>query len=155
MPKKKKHRTKPPASLKSPRQPGSRPVPRHEQQYGQVGDTLFDIEHAFQVLRTSRRRTVPIDVPSWARMYGMDDNPFAPMTLGPLFDRAHAMSTNLARPLILATIATGSTRAEDTLLIIDGSHRLYRAFVEGYDQLPALVLTEAETAAITVIRPTT
>ncbi|ACU75702.1 hypothetical protein Caci_6862 [Catenulispora acidiphila DSM 44928] len=153
MAKKKQRRTKSSATG-SNKEPSLRQVPRHEQQYALVGDTLLDVENAFRLLRTMPRRTKPIDVTAWARLYGMDGNPHSPVQLGPAFDRAHAMSTNLARPLILATFASGPIEAEDTLLIIDGTHRLYRAFVEGRDQLPALVLTAAETSAITMARPT-
>jgi hypothetical protein len=152
MPKKKQHRTKSSAP-RTNKEPSPRRVPQYEQQFAQVGDAFLDVGHAFRLLRTAPRRTEPIDVATWGRLYGMDGNQHSLIQLGPAFDRVHAMSTNLTRPLILATFATGPTRAEDTLLIVDGSHRLYRAFVEGRDQLPALVLTEAETAAITVARP--
>lgn len=128
------------------------PTPRHEQQYALIGTTLFDIEQAHRILRTTRRRLVHIDVDTWARLYGMDGNPHSPIALGALFDPAHAKTANLNRPLILITLTTSDAR--ETLLIADGSHRLFRAFTERRGHLPAYILTAAETRAITISRPT-
>lgn len=90
-----------------------------------------------------------IGVNAWARFYGLDGNPNSQITVGPLFDPVHARTADLSRPIMLATFATGATPDEDLLLIIDGSHRLFRAFTEGHDALPAHLLTAAETRAIT------
>lgn len=45
-----------------PKEP--QPVPRHEQQFALVGNTLLDVEAAFRVLRAAPRRIVRIDVDS-------------------------------------------------------------------------------------------
>lgn len=131
-----------------PAQP--RPIPRHEQQLAVIGDTVLDVEAAFRLLRKTPRRTVRIDVDAWARLCGLDGNPRSPISVGPLFDPEHARTADLRRPLILVTLITDS--GDDVQLIADGSHRLYRAFHEGRDSLPALVLTAAETVVIAVSR---
>lgn len=129
-----------------------RPVPRHEQQLALIGDGVLDIEAAFRMLRSKPRRTVRIDVDSWARLYGMDGSSDSPVSLGPLFDHEHSRTADLRRPLILATfVVTGGDEAQ---VIADGSHRLFRAFTEGRDSLPGWILTAAETEAITVAGPT-
>lgn len=129
----------------------SRPVPRNEQQYALIGDTLLDVEQAHRLLRASPRPRVRIDVPAWARLYGLDGDPTSPVKVGPTFDPAHALTADLNRPLILATFTTGEGAGAE--LIIDGSHRLYRAHLEGRDSLPAYLLTASETVAITLARP--
>lgn len=125
---------------------------RCEQQLALIGDTVLDIEAAFRLLRARPRRTVRIDVNAWARLYGMDGNPAAPIRLGPGFDLDHSATANLRRPLILATLALDD--GDEVQLIADGSHRLHRGYTEGRDSLPAWILTAAETDAITVTRPT-
>lgn len=145
MSKKKQSRT-----TKTPRQAqpkADRTVPRREQQLALIGDTVLDIEAAFRILHAAPRRTVRIDVDAWARLYGMDGNPAAPIRLGPLFDPEHARHADLTKPLILVTFTTAG--GDEVILIADGSHRLYRAFTQGRDHLPAWILTTAETASIT------
>jgi hypothetical protein len=55
------------------------------------------------------------------------------------------MTTDLARPVILATLRT---RPGPAALLIDGIHRLYKASATGTAELPACLLTQAETLAI-------
>jgi len=150
--KKRRRGTKPPSKFVSS-QDRAQSVPRHEQQYALVGGTLLDIEHAHRLLRAAPRATERIDVEAWGCMYGLDGNPHSPVGLGPQFDPVHARTVDLTRPLILGTFATGPSRDLDFLLIIDGSHRLFRAFTEARDSLPAHVLTATETRAITVVHP--
>ena len=146
---KKKPRVKKPAPATRPKEP--RPVPRHEQQFALIGDTLLDVEAAFRILRAAPRRLVHIDVDAWARLYGLDGNPRSPIKIGPLFDPEHARTSDLRRPLILVTFIAGD--GQETSLIADGSHRLARAYSERRDSLPAWILTSAETKAITVTAP--
>lgn len=152
MSKKKQCRKRKPAPAANDPTNNQRPVPRHEQQLAVIGNTVLDMEAAFRLLRAKPRRTVRIDVDAWARLYGMDGNPNAPIRLGPLFDPDHAVTTDLRRPLILITL--GLDDGEEVQFVADGSHRLYRGYLEGYDSLPAWILTAAETDAITVTRPT-
>jgi hypothetical protein len=134
---------------KKPRQPGPGTglVPRHEQQYALIGDLLVDVGHAYRLLRAVPRSVVRIDVNSWAGLYGLDGNPDSPIAVGPLFDPVHALTTDLTRPLILATFRVAERSFAE--LIVDGAHRLYHAFVEGYETLPGHILSAAETEVIT------
>lgn len=148
MSKKKQCRKRKPNPVATKPQRDERPVPRHEQQAVAIGDMLLDVEAAFRLLRAKPRRTVRIDVAGWARLYGLDGNPYSPVHVGRLFDPAHAMTTDLRRPLILVTLSTDD--GDEVELIADGSHRLYRGYSEGRDSLPAYILTAAETLAITL-----
>ena len=66
---------------------------------------------------------------------------------GPGFDRDYAMTTDLAIPVIIATVPVpGGIPPAPPL--IDGTHRLYKATVQGRAHLPAWILTQAETLAI-------
>jgi hypothetical protein len=56
------------------------------------------------------------------------------------------MTTDLTQPVFIATLpAAGGPPCP---LLIDGTHRLYKATVDGCTHLPSWVLTEAETLAI-------
>lgn len=127
------------------------PVPRHEQQYCSAGGWLFDVEHAHRLIRAQPRSLVLIDVQTWARLYGLDGNPKSRITPGPSFDALHALTVDLTRPLILAAVPT--TSGGRCTLLIDGTHRLARGFIEGVETLPAWLLSTDETDAITRIRP--
>ena len=60
------------------------------------------------------------------------------------------MTTDLTDPVIVATLPASAGPALP--LLIDGTHRLYKAHAEGAAGLPAYVLTEAETRAIRATR---
>jgi hypothetical protein len=57
------------------------------------------------------------------------------------------MTTNPDEPVILATLTHASGEPAGPLLI-DGCHRLYKAAVTGRAEIPAFVLTAAETLLI-------
>jgi hypothetical protein len=63
------------------------------------------------------------------------------------------MTTDLTRPVIIATVR-GSDPGERLALLIDGTHRLYKAHATGAAHLPAWVLTGAETLTIRAPRGT-
>lgn len=89
----------------------------------------------------------------WARAYGLDRDPgthtdtIPLLGPGPGFDAGYAMTTDLTRPVIIATVR-GSTPGERVALLTGGTCRLYKAHTTGAAQLPAWVLTLAETLAI-------
>jgi hypothetical protein len=56
------------------------------------------------------------------------------------------MTTDLTQPVIIATLPV--TGDEPAPLLIDGTHRLYKAHATGAAQLPAWVLTDTETLTI-------
>jgi hypothetical protein len=56
------------------------------------------------------------------------------------------MTSDLAVPVLVAMLRGNS--GEEFPLLIDGTHRLYRAHAERVAELPAYVLTAEETLAI-------
>jgi hypothetical protein len=93
-----------------------------------------------------------IPVAAWARAYGLARNPGTGQHTvpligpGPDFSPEYAMTTNPDEPVILATLTDAS--GVDSPLLIDDCHRLYKAAVTGRAEIPALVLTAAETLLI-------
>jgi hypothetical protein len=66
---------------------------------------------------------------------------------GPEFNRRYAMTTDLEKPVIVATLRSEETGDESPLLI-DGTHRLFRAYQDGVAALPAYVLSVEESLSI-------
>lgn len=56
------------------------------------------------------------------------------------------MGTDLSQPVIIATLTPAGQ--PPAALLIDGTHRLYKAHALGVAELPCWVLTAAETEAI-------
>jgi hypothetical protein len=113
-------------------------------QWFHLGGWLFDVRAAEDLLTARPRDPVALDVMTWAHAYGLDrlHQSSAPLVgIGPDFDPAYAMTTDLGTPVILATL-------RDASLLIDGCHRLYRAHAEARPTLPAFVLTPVETLSI-------
>lgn len=114
---------------------------------------VFDIQEAMQVLRAAPRPPQPLPVTLWAQAYGLIPAPgTSPRSIpllgpGPGFDRDYAMTTDLAKPVIIAAVPVPDGGPPAPLLI-DGTHRLYKATVQGHTHLPAWSLTQAETLAI-------
>jgi hypothetical protein len=114
---------------------------------------VFDVTLAGLLLRAAPRPPVPIPVQAWARAYGLTRDPgTGPHTIpligpGPDFSIEYAMTTDPDEPVILATLAHASSEPAGPLLI-DGCHRLYKAAVTGRPEIPAFVLTAAETLLI-------
>ncbi len=122
----------------------------YPKQWFQFGRWLFNIDRAQALLVESPREAEPLPVLPWARLYGVDllDKPGATpiIGLGPNFDRDYAMTADLTQPVIVAMLHLPG--AGNTQLLIDGTHRLYRAYQESVPELPAYVLDVAETLAI-------
>ncbi len=74
------------------------------------GPWLFDVRAAMRLLRRAPRPAQPLPVTLWARAYGLIPGPGAsPHSIpmlgpGPGFDRGYALTTDLTRPLIIATV---------------------------------------------------
>ena len=113
---------------------------------------VFDVTAATAIIRAEPRDTVSLPVEPWARAYGLDRDPgddTATIPLlgpGPGFNRAYAMTTDLTQPVIVATLSVAGD--EPAPLLIDGTHRLYKAHATGAAQLAAWVLTDTETLTI-------
>ncbi|MBS2966808.1 hypothetical protein KGA66_27475 [Actinocrinis puniceicyclus] len=124
-------------------------IPAHERQIFQFGALSFDVEEAHRLLRETPRLACRLPVDAWARLYGLDDNPASLIAPAPNFDRAYAMRTDLSRPVILALLATDDGIGNP--ILIDGCHRLYKAYRERVPDLPAFQLTISETRAIRIL----
>ena len=130
-----------------PRPPAGKPP-----QWFTLRPWLFDVTMAGVLLRAAPRPPVPIPVVAWARAYGLVREPaigrnaISLIGPGPDFSPEYAMTTDPAEPVILATVA--GPGGEPLPLLIDGCHRLYKAVETGLAQIPAFVLTAAETLLI-------
>ena len=105
------------------------------------------------LLRAAPRPPVPIPAEAWARAYGLIRDPgtgrhaISLIGPGPDFSPEYAMTTDPDEPVMLATL-TGPGGEPAGPLLIDGCHRLYKAAVTGRTEIPAYVLTAAETRLI-------
>jgi hypothetical protein len=130
------------------------PAPHHPPSPAQwfvFGGWVFDVTAAAAIIRGEPRETISLPVEPWAGAYGLDRDGSDTGTIpllgpGPGFDRAYAMTTDLTQPVIIATLP--GTGGGPLALLIDGTHRLYKAHATGVAELPAWVLTPAETLAI-------
>lgn len=117
-------------------------------QFFVFGAFLFNVDRALERLAESPREPDPIGVADWARFFGFDLSKdegialFAPRHLDP----DYAMTTDLDEPVIIATLRGDEGRRYP--LLIDGTHRIYKAYTLGEETLPAYVLDEEESLAI-------
>ena len=129
------------------------PAAAQPQQWFTLRSWIFDVTLAGVLLRATPRPPVPIPVADWARAYGLARDPgsgrhaISLIGPGPDFNPDYAMTTDPDEPVILATLAGPGGEPAGPLLI-DGSHRLYKAAVTGRAEIPAFVLTVAETLLI-------
>lgn len=123
------------------------------QQWFHFGPWVFSIDAAEALVAATPRDTQHLDVATWAAAYGLThlDDPHrgAVSLIGPAshaLDRAYAMSTDLAKPVIVGQLSINGHPPAP--LLIDGTHRLYRAWREGVPRLPAYLLTAEQTRQI-------
>jgi hypothetical protein len=115
----------------------------------QFGPWLFNVNQAKAIIAKRPRETHSLVVQPWAHFYGLDTpdgQSFSLLRPSSSFDAAYALTTDLTEPVIIATLR--SRQDEQFPLLIDGTHRLYRAQNEGVTELPAYVLDVAETLTI-------
>lgn len=112
---------------------------------------VFNIDRAQALIAEQEREIQPLPVEAWAQFYGLDRtddrHSISLIGPGPDFDRGYAMTTDLAEPVIAAMLHS-KEHNEEYPLLIDGTHRLYRAHKEGVAELPAYVLSVEESLAI-------
>jgi hypothetical protein len=129
------------------------PAAGKPQQWFVLRPWVFDINLAGLLLRAARRPPQMIPVADWARAYGLARDPgsrrhaISLIGPGPDFSPEYAMTTDPGEPVILATLTSPGGEPAGPLLI-DGTHRLYKAAMTGQAEIPALVLTAAETLLI-------
>ena len=80
-------------------------VPLNQRQLFLWGtDRAYDVEHAHHILAAAPRETEQLDVAFWAHVYGLDGNSETNISVADTFDRGYAMTVDLSRPLIVATV---------------------------------------------------
>lgn len=131
------------------------PQTENETQYFVFGPFLYDIDKALKIIAsTPGRATHPITVSEFARTLGLEktlDEYRAqgqiPMLRGDVDEEYARTQADLTIPVIIGDLRQ---RDEGTpaYMLIDGTHRLRRAFLEGREHLDAYVLTLAETKKI-------
>jgi hypothetical protein len=124
-----------------------RPI-EHVQRF-QFGPWLFNVERAKDIIADNPRDVHSLPVQPWARFYGLDlpgGRSFSLFRPASEFDAEYAVTTDLTEPVIVATLR--SREGGRFPLLIDGTHRLYRAQVQGVAELPAHVLTIDESLEI-------
>jgi hypothetical protein len=112
------------------------------------GAFVFNVDKALALLEEDQRVCQALEVAPWASFFGFDiTDEHSAALFGPRYlDRGYAMTTDLDDPVIVATLAGGE--GERFPLVIDGTHRIYKAHVLGISELPALVLDEVESLSI-------
>ena len=113
----------------------------------QFGPWLFNVNGARAIIAECPRDIKSLPVEPWAHFYGLDntDDSVSLFSVQHL-DRNYAMTTDLDEPVLVAMLR--SSLNKQFPLLIDGTHRLYRAHVEHVAELPAYVLTAEESLAI-------
>lgn len=122
---------------------------RERVQRFQFGPWVFNVNQAQAIVAQSPRDPKLLPVEQWARFYGLDNDAsrgFSLFTPLPSFSRDYAMAADLNDPVLVATLR--NQEGTEFPLLIDGIHRLYRAFAERIAELPAYVLTAEESLAI-------
>jgi hypothetical protein len=116
-------------------------------QHFQFGPWVFNVSGARAIIAERPRDLQALDVESWAYQYGLDDTDAgAPLFSNVGLDRDYAMTTDLDEPVIVATVRT--SEHGELRLLIDGTHRLYKAHVQGVAELPAYMLNAEESLVI-------
>ncbi len=125
------------------------------EQFFVFGPFLYAIGKALEIIaKDSGRETHPLPVADWAKALGVEktldeyhaDGCF-PLLRGEVDEEYALTCADLSVPVIVADIRA-KRDGEPVLMLIDGTHRLRRAFVEGVESLPAYVLTFAESRRI-------
>ncbi len=118
------------------------------EQWFRFGPWIFDVTEGQAIVAASPRERRSMPVEPWARFYGLAERTSGSV---PLFgnrdlDTDYALTTDLRAPVLVATLRNQA--GDEFPLLVDGTHRLYRAHVEGVERLSADVLTVEETLTI-------
>lgn len=112
------------------------------------GAFIFNVDRALRTVAEVPRQARPVEVAPWASFFGFNVPDEAGVSLfAPRYlDRGYAMTTNLDDPIIIATLQ--GNEGQSFPLLIDGTHRVYKAHVLGVHKLSAFVLDERESLAV-------
>lgn len=125
-----------------------------------LGPYTFSIDQAREILQRNPRKPHPIPVQHWAQALGVDKSDAeirdawkkgGRMSIRLLcgdVDEEYALTkADLSIPVIVGNLARKESDAPEHMLL-DGFHRLRRAYVEGHESIPAHILTATETRSI-------
>lgn len=124
-------------------------------QYFTFGPFVFDVDKALKIIATTPDRpTRPVSVTQWAKAIGVEktlaeyhEGGTLPLLRGEIDEDYARTRADLSIPVIFADISV-KKGDEPNYMLIDGTHRLRRAFLEGVEQLDAYVLDFNETRRI-------
>jgi hypothetical protein len=133
---------------------------KEDRQYFHFGPFVFDVDEALAIIEKSPREVSHVDIPTTARQLGLEQSDeermaeikktgqgFVPILRGEVDEQYALTKADLDQPLIFVDLAKGEDE-EPAYMMIDGTHRVRRAFVEGVDFLEAYVLTREETLKV-------
>jgi hypothetical protein len=120
------------------------------------GPFVYNIDKALKIIAADKERpTTPLPVAHWARSLCLEktlDEYMAegriPLLRGELDEEYARTSADLTVPVIVGDLRLKDDGGEPGYMLIDGTHRLRRAYLEGRETLDAYVLTLAETKKI-------
>ncbi|MEV6400935.1 hypothetical protein AB0M39_40190 [Streptomyces sp. NPDC051907] len=124
-------------------------------QWFTFGPFLFSIDQALEIIAaTPDRQLHTIDVPATARMLSLE-KPMAeylaegrvPLLRGDVDEDYALTQADLSVPVIMADLAIADD-GEPAYMLIDGTHRVRRAYAEGVATLQAYALDRDETRTI-------
>lgn len=125
-------------------------------QYFTFGPFVYDIDKALRIITADPNRdTTPLDVAHWAKSLSVEKSLAEymaegriPLLRGELDEEYARTRADLTIPVIVGDLRLKEDGGDPGFMLIDGTHRLRRAFLEGRESIDAYVLTLAETLKI-------
>lgn len=125
-------------------------------QFFVLGPFVYDIDKALRIIAAGTPRMVTsIPVADWARSLGVDktmDEHRAsgriPLLRGEVDEEYARTRADLSIPVIVGDLRLKDDDDDPMYMLLDGTHRLRRAFLEGHEHLDAYLLTQKETKRI-------
>jgi hypothetical protein len=112
------------------------------------GSMRFNVDRGLALVAEVTRQAQRVQVAPWAEFFGFSNPKEKGITLlAPRFlDPDYAMTIDLEEPVLIASIR--SSWGELLPLLIDGTHRIYKAYTLGVSTLPSYVLDDVESLSI-------
>lgn len=121
-------------------------------QWYSFGPYDFSIDKALRLIAATERELHTIDVPQVARMLSLEKSRAEylaegriPLLVGEVDEGWARHHADLRVPVIMADL---SEKDEPAYMLIDGAHRVRRAYLEGVTTLQAYALNREETRSI-------